>query len=64
VLHQLCDLARGLFRKGKSARDAGLRIAECDHARFFDRVHAKLESKLLHTPSHFEVVVVFRPPGT
>lgn len=32
--------------------------------RFFDRVHGALEAKLPHAPSRYEVVVVFRPPGT
>lgn len=32
--------------------------------RFFERIHAELEAKLTRAPSHYDVVVVFRPPGT
>jgi hypothetical protein len=32
--------------------------------RFFDRVRAELEAKLPGPPNRYEVVVVFRPPGT
>jgi hypothetical protein len=32
--------------------------------RFFDRIHAELTAKLSRAPSRYDVVVVFRQPGT
>ena len=54
----------GLFREGKSPRDARDPVKHVIMRRFFDRVRADLDAKLPGPASWCDVVVVFRPPGT